>query len=103
MKMKRLLLPLLASLALPTAVNANTWDDAMFKNTWPRFFDNFNNGVRFRDAGDYQMTCESFIKANNALTDNFALFQRYKPSMDFFKYRRQLKAIVEDCNASSIY
>ena len=101
--MKRLLLPLLAALALPTAINANTWDDMSFKRRWPVFINNYNNGVKFQEIEDFEMTCSSFIKANNELTNYFTLFQRYKPDIDFFEIRAGLKPIIRQCNDASIY
>jgi len=101
--MKRLLLPLLAALALPTAVEANTWDDNMFRLAWPDFIENYNNGVKFQKLEDFEMTCASFIQANNGLKNYFALFQRYKPDIDFFEIRAGLKPIIKQCNDASIY
>ena len=101
--MKRLLLPLLAPLALPTAVNANTWDDMSFKRRWPVFINNYNNGVKFQEIEDFEMKCTSFIQANNELKNYFELFQRYKPDIDFFAIRAGLKPIIKECNDASIY
>ena len=101
--MKRLLLPLLAAIALPTAVNANTYDDMLMRTRWPEFIDNYNNGFKFQEIEDFEMTCSSFIKANNELTNYFALFQRRKPDIDFFAVRASLKPIIKACNDASIY
>jgi len=101
--MKRLLLPLLTALALPTVVNANTWDDNMFRLAWPDFIENYNNGKKFLEIKDFEMTCSSFIKANNELTNYFTLFQRYRPDIDFFEIRAGLKPIIKQCNDASIY
>ena len=101
--MKRLLLPLLAALALPTAVNANTYDDMLMRTRWPEFVENYKNGVKFQEIEDFEMMCESYIKANNELKNYFALFQRRKPDIDFFKFRAILKPIIKVCNDNSIY
>ena len=101
--MKRLLLPLLAALAFPTAVNANTYDDMLMRTRWPEFIENYNNGVKFQQIEDFQMMCESFIKSNNELKNYFALFQRRKPDIDFFEVRATLKPIIKVCNDNSIY
>ena len=101
--MKRFLLPILAALALPTAVNANTWDDNVFRLAWPDFIENLNNGMKFEEIEDFEMTCTSFIHANNGLKNNFTLFQRYKPDIDFFEIRAGLEPIIKECNDASIY
>ena len=100
--MKLLLLSLIATISLPT-VNANTWDDNMFRLAWPDFIENYNNGIKFQEIEDFEMTCSSFIKANNGLKNYFALFQRYKPDIDFFEIRASLKPIIKQCNDASIY
>ena len=51
-KMKLLLLPLLAVLVLPNAVNANFYDKQVFKQRWPVFVDNFSNGTKFQELED---------------------------------------------------
>ena len=101
--MKRLLLPLLASFGLHTAINANTYDDMLMRARWPEFIENYNNGVKFQQIEDFQMMCESFIKSNNELKNYFALFQRRKPDIDFFEVRATLKPIIKVCNDNIIY
>ena len=56
--MKRLLLPLLAALAFPTAVNANTYDDMLMRTRWPQFIENYNNGVKFQEIQDFQLIAQ---------------------------------------------
>ena len=51
----------------------------------------------------YSIYPESYIKANNELKNYFALFQRRKPDIDFFKFRAKLKPIIKVCNDNSIY
>ena len=101
--MKRLLLTLLAALALPTAVSSNPYDDMLMRTRWPEFIDNYNNGIKFQKIDDFEMTCSSFIQANNELKNYFALFQRRKPNIDFFEIRASLKPIIKQCNDASIY
>ena len=104
--MKRLLLPLLAALAFPTSVNANFYDEQVFKRRWPVFIENYNNAAKFRDLNppDEIMMCESYVKANNELMNNFVIFQRYRPDVDFFEVRSTLKNTVKLCGEKhSIY
>ena len=65
--MKYLLLSLLSALALPIAVIANPYDDKLMRTRWPEFLDNYNNEFKFQEVEDFEMTCSSFIKANNEL------------------------------------
>ena len=97
--MKLLLLPLLAALALPTAVNAD-YEEEVFKRRWPIFVDNFVYGTEFHKAKDYEMMCERFVQANNDLKTYFTIFQRYKrpnSKIDLFQTRAELKPIVKSC------
>tara|TARA_A100001388_G_C28693383_1_gene462442 strand:- start:128 stop:445 length:318 start_codon:yes stop_codon:yes gene_type:complete len=105
--MKRLLLPLLAAIALPAAVNANFYDEQTFKRRWPIFVDNFLYGIEFQKAKDYEMMCERFVQANNELKTYFTIFQKYKrpnSKIDLFQARAELKPIVKVCGEKySIY
>ncbi len=104
--MKRLLLPLIAALALPTAVNANFYDEQTFKRRWPIFVDEFSTGTKFQELEDYEMMCERFVRANNELKNYFTIFQKYQtnPNVDLFGIRAQLKTIVKACGEQySIY
>ena len=97
--MKLLLLPLLAALALPTAVNAD-YEEEVFKRRWPIFVDNFVYGTEFHKAKDYEMMCERFVQANNELKTNFALFQKYKrpnSQIDLFQARAEIRPILKVC------
>ena len=97
--MKRLLLPLLATLTLPTAVDANFYDEQVFKRRWPVFIEKYKNAAKFRDLNppDEIMMCESYVKANNELMNNFVIFQRYRPDVVFFEVRSDLKNTVKLC------
>tara|TARA_S200000501_G_C20492157_1_gene598687 strand:- start:56 stop:373 length:318 start_codon:yes stop_codon:yes gene_type:complete len=98
--MKRLLIPLLAALALPIAVNANSYDEKIFMQRWPIFVDNFLYGIQFQKAKDYEMMCERFVQANNELKTNFAIFQKYKRSnskIDLFQARAEIRPILKVC------
>ena len=98
--MKRLLLPLLAALTLSNAVNANFYDEQIFKRRWPIFVENFIYGTEFHKAKDYEMMCERFVQANNDLKTYFTIFQRYKSpdsKIDLFQTRAELKPMVKVC------
>ena len=94
--MKRLLLPLLAAIALPTAVLAD-WQKDVYDEKFPIFQQNYENGFKFSDAGDNEFACVSFDKANKELKRHFDKFQKYNSSNDWFKVRASLKNILEAC------
>ena len=91
--MKRSLLTLLAALALPSAGNANTYDDMLMRTRWPEFIDNYNNGFKFQEVEDFEMTCSSFIKANYELENYFPLFQRRNLTLIFLKLEQVLNQL----------
>ena len=99
---KRFLIPLLAALALSTAVNANSNDEKIFKERWPVFRDNNDYGVSYEEY-DFEMSCSLYIKANNELKNHFVIFQRYQPDIDLFKHRLRLNQKVKVCNDKGIY
>ena len=83
--MKRLLLPLLAALALPTAVNANV-----------------RNSIRF--DGKYQIVCDAFDKGFLTKDQkNELLIEAYiKYDDNFNHYLIKLITLLDNSNLSSI-
>ena len=98
--MRTLLVLLLAAHALPSAINANSYDEKIFMQRWPIFVDNFLYGIQFQKAKDYEMMCERFVQANDELKTNFALFQKYKrpnSQIDLFQARAEIRPILKVC------
>ena len=95
--MKRLLLPLLTAIALPTAVLAD-WQKDVYDERYPIFKRNFENGEKFNEIPDIEMACISFEKANNELKRHFDKFQKYNSTTDWFLMRATLKTILEVCD-----
>ena len=76
--MKRLLLPLLAALALPTVVNAyDPQEDYVRKNVFPKIQQNMKNIEQFIKLEDYEMVYRTYREIN----------RKIKPDVDWFKMR----------------
>ena len=93
--MRKLLIPLLAAVTLPTAVNAD-WQRQIYDESYPIFQQNYDNGFKFSEVGDTEFACKSFKLANNELKNHLATYQKYN-STDWFSIRAQLKTILEAC------
>ena len=92
--MKRLLLTLLAAIALSNIVLAD-WQKDVYDEKFPIFQQNYENGYKFSDAEDNEFACVSFDKANKELKRHFDKFQKYNSSNDWFKVRASFKIILE--------
>tara|TARA_B100000700_G_scaffold162130_1_gene179480 strand:+ start:239 stop:544 length:306 start_codon:yes stop_codon:yes gene_type:complete len=101
--MKRLLLPLLAALALPTAAKAyDPQEDYVRKNVLPKIQQNMKNIEQFIKLEDYEMVCRTYRETNRKITLNFAGLQKVKPDIDWFKMRSWMKTEEEECDKAGI-
>ena len=58
--MNRLLFTLLAALALPTAVNAESYNAGLARIQWPKMQKLIDNANKFIEINDYEAACEKF-------------------------------------------
>ena len=87
--MKRLLLPLLAALALPTAVNAmNSIERGVAKIVWQDLQKLQTSAQTFADMSDYEAACRWEGKAIKTIESNFEDLQELLPSVDMFAFRK---------------
>ena len=86
--MKRLLLPLLAALILPTAVNAEGYKDMLTRptrkeiNTYKmhnKLLDMTENTAEFVDKKNFKEACRIYRKKNQLLKKNFKDLQKMYP------------------------
>ena len=87
--MKRLLLPLLAALALPTAVNAESWEyylrDA--PRQWAVIMDLNLKVIKFVIKKDYKSACIKQKQINELIFINFEFFEEMAPTVDWLEVR----------------
>ena len=81
--MKRLLLPLLAALALPTAVSAESYA----QRQWKIVTDLNLNVIEFVKRKDYKAACIKQKQVNELIMVNFEFFQEMAPTFDWFEVR----------------
>ena len=101
--MKHLLLPLLAALVLPIAVNAESYNARLARQQWKTIQKLQNNAQKFAGMRDYKAACRWESKANGLIEMNFEGLQEIFPSLDMFAYRKaSLNAERAMCNAARL-
>ena len=86
--MKRLLLSLLAALALPTAVNAESYEAGVARIQWPTMKKLYQNSQKFIEIGDMTAACSKIFKYDTLLEMNFEGLQEIKPDIGWFEVKR---------------
>ena len=87
--MKRLLIPLLAALALPTAINTESYDAGVAKIQLPLIIKLGENAVRFAEMEDYEAACSKQREHNYLIKLNFEGLQEIRPDFDWFNMRKK--------------
>mgnify|MGYP001184255079 CR=1 FL=1 len=87
--MKRLLLPLLAALALPTAVNAESYNAGVAKIQLPQIIKLGTNAVKFAKMEDYEAACSKQREYNYLIKLNFEGLQELRADLDWFEIREE--------------
>ena len=85
---KILLLPLLAALALPTAIKAESDELGVAKIQFPRIKMLSENATKFFEMEDYYAACNKQRQANSLIEINFEGLQEIRPEFDWFIYRK---------------
>tara|TARA_B100000886_G_scaffold131870_1_gene88940 strand:- start:138 stop:428 length:291 start_codon:yes stop_codon:yes gene_type:complete len=94
--MKRLLLPLLAALVLPTAVNAESYAAGVAKIQWPKMKKLVDNAIGFLNIGDTNAACSKFEEYDLLLEMNFEGLQELYPNTDWFDIKKKNNEIIKD-------
>tara|TARA_B100001093_G_C26559511_1_gene898022 strand:- start:417 stop:707 length:291 start_codon:yes stop_codon:yes gene_type:complete len=94
--MKRLLLPLLAALTLPTAVNGESYDAGVAKIQFLKMQKLVNNAYGLLEIGDYYTACGKFRKYDLLLGRNFEGLQELYPKTDWFEMKKKSNKIIKD-------
>ena len=94
--MKRLLLPLLAALALPTAINGESYNAGVAKIQWPKMKKLVDNAYGFVEIGDMNTACSKFKEYDLLLGMNFEGLQELYPNTDWFEIKKKSNKIIND-------
>ncbi len=92
--MKRLLLPLLAALALPSAVNAESYNAGVAKIQYPKIQQLTRNAFKFASMGDFDPACSKITDARTLTVMNFEGLQELFPNKDWFEEKKTLDKFV---------
>ena len=87
--MKRLLLLLLASIALPTAVSAESFDARLARRQLPKIQKLTDNVLEFYKMRDYEAACSKQREHNFLVKQNFEGLQEIAPNYDWFAIRKE--------------
>ena len=87
--MKRILLPLLASLALPTTLYAESYNAGVAKIQLPQILKLGENAIKFAKMGDYEAACSKQREHNYLIKLNFEGLQELRPDFDWFEMRKE--------------
>tara|TARA_A100001388_G_C28597970_1_gene416727 strand:- start:376 stop:675 length:300 start_codon:yes stop_codon:yes gene_type:complete len=85
--MNRLLLLLIATLALPIPVNAESYNAGVAKIQLPQIIKLGENAVKFAKMGDYEAACSKQREHNYLIKLNFEGLQELRPDIDWFDMR----------------
>ena len=87
--MKFLLIPILAALALPNAVNSESWEYYLLDapRQWEIIMDLNLNVIEFVKRKDYKAACIKQKQINELIFINFEFFQEMAPTFDWFEIR----------------
>ena len=87
--MKRILLPLIASLVLPTTLYAESYNAGVAKIQLPQILKLGENAIKFAKMGDYEAACSKQREHNYLIKLNFEGLQELRPDFDWFNMRKK--------------
>ena len=92
--MRKLLISLLAALALPTAVNAESYNAGVAKIQYPKIQQLVRNSFQFAAMGDMDSACSKISSAKTLTVMNFEGLQELFPNKDWFEEKKTLEKYI---------
>ena len=96
--MNYLLLTLLAALALPTVVNAESYQAGLARIQWPKMQKLIENANKFMEIQDYEAACSKLSSFDYYLEANFEGLQELFPNTDWFEVKQKSNKMLEICD-----
>tara|TARA_A100001388_G_scaffold56479_1_gene38885 strand:- start:2327 stop:2617 length:291 start_codon:yes stop_codon:yes gene_type:complete len=93
--MKRLLLPLLAALALSAAIKAESYSAGVAKSQLPHMEKLLENAQGFVKIGDWNTACIKLREFDLLLGMNFEGLQEIRPNTDWFELKEHLNMMIK--------
>ena len=97
MRMQRILLPLLAALVLPNAVNAESIQASVAREQWPRMEKLMDNAGGLFAIGDIDGMCMKVKEYDLLLKMHLEGLQEVYPDGDFFALMKKVNALLTYC------
>ena len=89
--MKRLLLPLLAAIALSTAIKAESYSAGVAREQLPHMEKLLENIAGFIEIKDFDTACIKLRECDLLLGMNFEGLQEIRPNTDWFAVKKHTK------------
>ena len=93
--MKRLLLPLLAAIALPAAINAESYSAGVARRQLPHMDKLIENISGFVERGDFNAACRKLREYDILLEMNFEGLQEIRPNVDWFALKKHGNMMIK--------
>ena len=94
--MKRLLLPLIAILALSISVNAESYKAGVARIQWPKMKRLLDNTSVFLDNGDIDTACSKLREFDLLLGMNFEGLQELYPNGNWFGIKKRSNETLKE-------
>ena len=95
--MNRLLLPLLVALALPIAVNAESYKEDVAKNQWPKMQKLLVDAYVLVDSDDIDSACSKLREFDLLLGMHSEVLQELYPNMNWFGIKKKNEMLKGFC------
>ena len=93
--MKRLLLPLLAAIATPVAINSESYSDGVARRQLPHMDKLKENMSGFVEIGDYNAAGRKLREYDILLEMNFEGLQEIRPNVDWFAMKKHGNMMIK--------
>ena len=93
--MKRLLIPLIAAIALPASINAESYSAGVARRQLPHMDKLLENMSGFVEIGDFNTACRKLREYDILLGMNFEGLQEIRPNLDWFALKKHGNMMIK--------
>ena len=93
--MKCLLLPLIATITLPTAINAESYSAGVARRQLPHMDKLLENISGFVEIRDFNAACRKLREYDILVEMNFEGLQEVRPYVDWFALKKQANMMIK--------
>ena len=95
--MHKLLIPLLAAIALPITVNAESYKDDLAKNQWPKMQQLLTEGYVLLLEDETNKACSKLSEFDLMLGMHSEALQELYPNMNWFEIKKKNEMLKSFC------